>query len=215
MTRLKSLQKLVNPIHSLRPDNKTKLCRALKFNTMETIPNNFDAIIDHLESLSDRELINLHNTYCQENSSADDEIHENDEDFFNTYFDGKVMEAVRAVSFGEYKYSDKYVRLNGYGNLESFNSASDEIDLSEIANDILENPERYDIELEESVKNDKNGNALKIGDLVNMPYPESTDSWAYEFTGTIDSFNGEYVVVVDGDGDYFDIEPERLEKESE
>jgi hypothetical protein len=29
------------------------------------------------------------------------------------------MEAVRAASYGEYDYSDNYVKFNGYGNLES------------------------------------------------------------------------------------------------
>lgn len=34
------------------------------------------------------------------------EYYENDDDFFNTYFSNNVIEAVRAVSFGDYNYSD-------------------------------------------------------------------------------------------------------------
>lgn len=42
----------------------------------------------------------------------------NDEDFFNVYFT-EPMEAVRAVCFGEYRYSDDYVRFDAYRNLKS------------------------------------------------------------------------------------------------
>ena len=45
----------------------------------------------------------------------------NDDDFFNTFFSNKPMEAVRSAYYGNYNYCDEYVRFNGYGNLESFN----------------------------------------------------------------------------------------------
>jgi hypothetical protein len=48
------------------------------------------------------------------------EIMNNDEEFFEIYFDGKPMEAVRAAHYGNYNYTDEYVRFDGYGNLESF-----------------------------------------------------------------------------------------------
>lgn len=48
------------------------------------------------------------------------EVHEFDDDFFNTYFEGKPMEAVQRAFFGEISnWSDEYIRFNGYGNLES------------------------------------------------------------------------------------------------
>jgi len=46
---------------------------------------------------------------------------DNDEDFFSMYSDN-VMEVVRAISYGDYNYNHDYVRLNGYGNLESIDS---------------------------------------------------------------------------------------------
>lgn len=56
------------------------------------------------------------------NGSLEDlEYFENDEEFFNTFFEGKPLEAVRATNFGNYNYSDDYVRFNGYGNLDSCN----------------------------------------------------------------------------------------------
>jgi hypothetical protein len=59
---------------------------------------------------------------------------------------------------------------------------------------------------------DKNGVEIFIGDIVDVPDPNDTDLHNYAFSGTVDSFHKEFVTVKDGDGDYFDIEPERLEK---
>ena len=42
-----------------------------------------------------------------------------DEEFYNIYFEGNPIEAVRAVLFGDVRWSDDYVRFNGYGNLET------------------------------------------------------------------------------------------------
>ena len=58
--------------------------------------------------------------------------------------------------------------------------------------------------------NDENGNELRKGDEVNVPAPIDGDIHSNEFTGTIDSFRNECAVVMDGDGDCFSIEPERL-----
>jgi hypothetical protein len=116
---------------------------------METLKNTREAIQEYVDGLSNDELIYLHNTYCQNAGSCDDEIYNNDEDFFETYF-GNAMEAVRAVAFGDYNYSHDYIIFNGYGNLETFNggSAEDHIDKDCIIDAILESPEDYDIELE-------------------------------------------------------------------
>jgi hypothetical protein len=57
------------------------------------------------------------------------------------------------------------------------------------------------------------GNPLYEGDTVDVPEPNGTDdAHSNEFRGTIIAFRGEYMTVQDGDGDCFDIEPERLKK---
>lgn len=115
-----------------------------------TISKTLEAITDYLNELNNADLVAIHNEYCQSCNYSDNEIYSNDEEFFNTYFDGKVLEAVRAVSFGEYRYQDEYVIFNGYGNLETFNNPENHVDISAIAEDILENEGNYsDIELEE------------------------------------------------------------------
>ena len=115
-----------------------------------TIYNTIEKITEYLNNLDDSELVNIHNEYCQSCNYSDNEIYSNDEEFFNTFFEGKVIEAVRAVAYGEYQYNNDYVIFNGYGNLESFDYAKDRVDISAIAEDIKENPENYyGIELEE------------------------------------------------------------------
>lgn len=115
-----------------------------------TVLRTQEAVMEYLEGLDNSELVSIHNEYCQSGRNSDDEIWSNDEEFFDTFFSGKVMEAVRAVAYGEYSYSDDYVMFNGYANLESFNDPTDHIDLDAIADDILENERNYfGIELEE------------------------------------------------------------------
>lgn len=64
--------------------------------------------------------IAIHNTYvCETDCSFENEIESNDEDFFNTVFEGKPMEAVRASYYGDYRYNDDWVWFNAYGNLKS------------------------------------------------------------------------------------------------
>lgn len=112
------------------------------------INKTIEAITDYLNGLSDSELVSIHNEYCQEMGYSDDEIFNNDEEFFNTFFNGKVIEAVRAISYGEYSYGHEYVKFNGYGNLESFDNPTEEIDIKAIAAAILEEEfTPYDIEL--------------------------------------------------------------------
>ena len=65
------------------------------------------------------------------------EAHENDEEFFDTYFDN-AMEAVRSAHYGRYNYSDYYVRFDAYGNLESFSRWEYVEELKYYVDDIIE-----------------------------------------------------------------------------
>ncbi|WP_312697074.1 hypothetical protein [Sphingobacterium mizutaii] len=81
-----------------------------------------ESVTEQIENMSGRELVELNNDYCRAAGFSDDVIYENDDDFFNTYFEGNPTEAVRACHYGEYNYNDPYVKYNGYGNLDSFAS---------------------------------------------------------------------------------------------
>ncbi|OLF87124.1 hypothetical protein B4089_3745 [Bacillus licheniformis] len=62
----------------------------------------------------------------------------NDEEFFNVFFEGKPMEAVRAVFYGDYRYMDDYVKFDGYGNLESASEYQVEKELEESIDEIMD-----------------------------------------------------------------------------
>ncbi len=58
---------------------------------------------------------------------------------------------------------------------------------------------------------DKNGKHIGLGMDVDVPESNGTDMWNFDFRGVVDSFRDGDVIVLDGDGDYFSIEPGRLE----
>ena len=62
---------------------------------------------------------------------------ENDEEFFDTFFQDKPMEAVRAAQYGDYNYNDEYVKFDGYENLESYSEYEYEKLLHEHIDEII------------------------------------------------------------------------------
>lgn len=62
----------------------------------------------------------------------------NDEDFFNAYFEGRAMDAVRAAVYGDYNYTNDYVRFDGYGNLKSVSEYDLEEELKDNMDEIMD-----------------------------------------------------------------------------
>ena len=93
-------------------------------------------LIDEDVSVKDLEyMVRECNSY---DGSLEDYCYEiNDEDFFNVHFT-EPMEAVRAAYFGEYQYSDDYVRFNAYGNLKSVSTWDFEQELKDGRDEIVE-----------------------------------------------------------------------------
>lgn len=58
---------------------------------------------------------------------------------------------------------------------------------------------------------DMNGTAIEAFDEVEAPEPNDTDIHNHAFTGMVDGFRNGNVVVVDGDCNFYEFEPERLE----
>lgn len=58
---------------------------------------------------------------------------------------------------------------------------------------------------------DMNGETIQTFDDVLAPEPNDTDIHNNEFKGMVDGFRHGNVVVTDGEGNFYDIEPERLE----
>jgi len=63
------------------------------------------------------------------------------------------------------------------------------------------------------VLKDKNGVIIEVGMNVLVPKGNKTDIHTYEFFGTVDDFDEDHglVTVSDQDGDFFEIEANRLE----
>jgi hypothetical protein len=105
------------------------------------------AIIEEIDSFNTGQLVQLNNIYCDESGYPDDQIYSNDANFFADYCNGNIMEAVRAVSYGYYTYTHDWVKINGYGNLETMEYL-DSGDLCEsvdtIAEHVAENFSDYD-----------------------------------------------------------------------
>ena len=91
-----------------------------------------EEIINALEEMDNGQLLSLHNEYCVETNHYDDIVSYNDEYFFSENF-SDTMQAVRAVCYGDYKYTHTFVMFNGYGNLKSSDYLSELIDNEELA----------------------------------------------------------------------------------
>lgn len=83
-----------------------------------------------------RELVQECNSY--DGSLEGYEAYDFDDDFFQTYFEGRPEEAARAVFFGNVQnWMDDYIRLNGYGNLETLSDYQYAKELEEGADEII------------------------------------------------------------------------------
>lgn len=103
--------------------------------TKKEVKETLEAHRDNIELL--RELISVCNGW--DGSLESYQVHEFDDEFFDTYFEGNPTEAVRATFFGEIKnWNDEYIRFNGYGNLETLNEWQYEKELKENADEIIE-----------------------------------------------------------------------------
>jgi len=110
--------------------------------------NNLEAVREHLENLSNSDLMHAHNQKCEQHNDMDSQIYYNDDEFFEIFLP-KSTDAIRACQYGDHRYTDDFVQFNGYANLDSFDSLIDHVDLDEIAECILENKRHFNINLVE------------------------------------------------------------------
>ena len=79
----------------------------------------------------------LYDCISYDGSFEDLDYRENDEDFFETYFRTKD-EVARAICYGDYNYTDDFVRFNAYGNLESASKYQVEEEIGNYREEIIE-----------------------------------------------------------------------------
>ena len=87
---------------------------------------------EEFENCSRSERIEMFLAYDGEYGNS--EVYSFDDDFFDVMFGGNPMEAARAASFGNLNWSDEYIHLNVYGNLESLS----DFDVDDMACDAVE-----------------------------------------------------------------------------
>jgi antirestriction protein len=89
--------------------------------------------------------LDLHNQYCDNAGYSDDRIYEFDEEFFETYFSGKVMDAVQKAVFGDINWGHNHITFDGYGNFKSIADLDNFIDKDTIIQHIMENEQDYSL----------------------------------------------------------------------
>lgn len=101
-------------------------------------------IFNYSASMDD--IVKVWNKYC-EKSNKDKQIYPNDEYMLNEIF-SSVGEFVRSASYGDYHFNQKYMAVNGYGNLVTFNTINNvncPVDVVALAKYLIENGDIYNI----------------------------------------------------------------------
>lgn len=76
-------------------------------------------IIDEINAMTEAELIELNNVYCDSCNMPDNHIYSNDEEFFEMLC-WSGLRVAQSVFYGDYNYSHAWVTFDGYGNLQSY-----------------------------------------------------------------------------------------------
>lgn len=103
-------------------------------------------LMDYLDSLTDQELINLHNVFCDVKNYPNEVVYENTPEQIKELFSGDFDKAFNAIKYGSVDYKDRWIMINGYGNLVSYDDTY-MIDKSDLASAIDDYDYKFDIEL--------------------------------------------------------------------
>lgn len=105
--------------------------------TMKTYEEKVEAIKDIIGDMDDSDAVALHNEYCYETNSYDDEIIEMDR--FNEICEGmSPMDIAMRITFGDFHPHHSYFRYNGYANFESTDCPTDWIYPGDIAKEVID-----------------------------------------------------------------------------
>ena len=97
-----------------------------------------------LENMDVIEVLSVHNDgYC--NSYPDDYIYDNDEYNFNEWMGSRTpYEVAIALEGTGWRSSHDYFKMDGYGNIVSFDYIEDEIDYDYLADYLVKHPEHIE-----------------------------------------------------------------------
>lgn len=112
-----------------------------------------EMLINQMYEMDAEELMYLWNEYAYD-CCPDDVIYENEEDVINDVF-GRPSDAIKAAYFGDYTFSDPWFYFNGYGNLQSVYSLTEDnnsiVYLEELTDWLIEDEryENYDFDIDD------------------------------------------------------------------
>lgn len=99
-------------------------------------------IVGRLGDCPNNVLVNVYNEFAADNKY--EKIYNRDE-FFDEILDGEHPEAIaHMVFYGDYRPTDKWAMFDNCGNIQTTDYPEDEMDLSEVANWILEDYTRLE-----------------------------------------------------------------------
>jgi hypothetical protein len=76
-------------------------------------------VLSEINEMSESNLIDLNNLYCESINAPDSIIYSNDEEFFEM-LNWSGLRVVQATFYGNYNYSHNWVSFDGYGNFKSY-----------------------------------------------------------------------------------------------
>ena len=116
---------------------------------------------------------------------CDEYVQNNDENLENLLSGESVADIIKRTLMGDYRWSDDFVRLDGYANLESTNYLPYEVDFSDMYDRYFEENEIDDVEWSAMVRVTKDGEfleakqftvyALFYGDAYELAKEEALD----------------------------------------
>ena len=87
--------------------------------------------LEKIYSLTEEELLSLWRWFCFATCNYDDLVAFNDDEFFENEF-GSKMGVARAVYYStDYRFMDRFVMFNAYGNLKSSDSLKELADIED------------------------------------------------------------------------------------
>ena len=100
-------------------------------------------IKDLLENMSESKLFTIYNEYLDKTEYYDDRIYDMEE--FDEIMSGmSPSDIALKIFYGDFRPNDHYFKFDGCANFQSFDYISDEVDLEEIADYIVDNDEDFD-----------------------------------------------------------------------
>lgn len=101
-----------------------------------------ESILYQIDNMTQWDKMKLWNQYCYEDGRYDDEIMNFDyEDAGElvTMFGGSAESLLRAMFYGDVRFSDGFCRVDGYGNMETFDNIDDFAYWDELVDYVVDN----------------------------------------------------------------------------